>query len=104
MTSVLVLFHSDFSVIVASLCGALTWGLNQRYFDRKKQSVAFAVSFVMGILGADVTLEVVNIIFPGVFSDERIIGAFLCSALIITLVTSLIHRVSILKNNQGKGK
>jgi hypothetical protein len=99
-----VLYHSDLKVVVASLCGALVWGLNQRYFDRKKQSVAFVVSFVMGILGADVTLEVVNIIVPGTFSDERAIGAFLCSALIITLVTSLIHRVSLLQNNQGKGK
>jgi hypothetical protein len=99
-----VLYPPDLTVVVASLCGALVWGLNQRYFDRKKQTVAFFVSFVMGILGADVTLEVVNIIVPGVFSDERAIGAFLCSALIITLVTSLIHRVSLLQNNQGKGK
>jgi len=99
-----VLYHPDLKVVVASLCGALVWGLNQQYFGRKKQSVAFVVSFVMGILGADVTLEVVDIIFPGVFSDERAIGAFLCSALIITLVTSMIHRVSLLQNNQGKEK
>ncbi|WP_337013685.1 putative holin [Pantoea sp. AS142] len=99
-----VLYHPDLKVVVASLCGALVWGLNQRYFDRKKQSVAFVISFVMGILGADVTLEVVNIIFPGVFSGERAIGAFLCSALIITLVTGLIHRISLLQNNQVKEK
>ncbi|QGG11662.1 putative holin [Enterobacter cancerogenus] len=99
-----VLYHPDLKTVVASLCGALVWGLNQRYFDRKKQSVAFVISFVMGILGADVALEVVNIITPGAFFDERAIGAFLCSALIITLVTSLIRRISLLQNNQGKGE
>jgi len=104
MMSIPFLHHPDFRVVVASLCGALVWGLNQQCFDRKKQSVAFVISFVMGILGADVTLEVVNIIVPGIFSDERAMGAFLCSALIITVITSLIHRVSLLRNNQGKEK
>jgi len=99
-----VLSHPDFRVVVASLCGALAWGLNQRYFDRKKQSVAFIISFFMGILGADVTLEVVKIIVPGIFCDDRAIGAFFCSALVITLITSLIHRISPLRNNQEKEK
>lgn len=96
--------HSDLRVIVASLCGALAWGLSQQYFDRKKQSVAFIISFFMGILGADMTLEIVNLIVPGIFCDDRAIGAFFCSALVITLITSLIHRMSLLRNNQEKEK
>lgn len=95
---------TDFSVIVASLCGALVWGVTQRSFDRRKQAVAFCISFFMGILGADVTLEVAKMIVPDVFSDERAAGAFFCSALIITLITGLIHRISQLCNNQEKGK
>lgn len=86
--------NTDLSVIVSSLCGALVWFLNQHYFDIKKQSVAFVISFVMGTIGADFTIEIIKKIIPGIFSDERALGAFFCSALIITLTTNLIHRVS----------
>ncbi|OAH32781.1 putative holin [Serratia marcescens] len=102
--SVPVQSHTDFSVIVASLCGALVWGITQRSFDRKKQSVAFCISFFMGMLGADATLEVVKMLIPGVLSDERAVGAFFCSALVITLITSLIHRVSLLRHYPGNKK
>lgn len=85
--------HNNFSVIVASLCGALAWAMNQRYFDRKKQPVTFLISFAMGILGADATLEIINALFPGVFFSEKAIGAFFCSALIITFITKIIYRV-----------
>ncbi|MCW6015994.1 phage holin family protein [Serratia marcescens] len=90
--------HIDFSLIVASLCGALVWLITQQCFDNKKQFVAFCISFSMGILGADVTLEVVKMIVPGIFSGESAVGAFFCSALVITLITTLIHRVSRLRN------
>lgn len=97
--------HADFSIIVASLCGALVWAMTQRRFDRTKQFVAFCISFSMGIVGTDITLEVMKVIIPGVFSDERAIGAFFCSALVITLITSLIHRVSLLQHRpQMKNK
>lgn len=90
--------HADFSIIVASLCGALVWTMTQRSFDRKKQFLAFCISFSMGILGADITLELMKTLIPGIFSDERAVGAFFCSALVITLITSLIHRVSLLRH------
>lgn len=96
--------HTDLSVIVASLCGALVWAMTQRNFDRNKQFVAFFISFSMGVLGADVTLEVIKMIIPDVFSDERAVGAFLCSALVITLITSLIHRFSLLRYRQENEK
>jgi len=104
MIPVPVLPNSDLRMIVASLCGALAWGLNQQYFDRKKQIVAFIVSFFMGILGADMTLDILNIIVPGILCDDRAVGAFFCSALVITLITSLIHQISLLWNNKGKEK
>ncbi len=96
--------HTNLSVLVASLCGALVWVMTQRYFNRKKQPVFFSVSFVMGILGADATLEIIKTIVPGVFSDEKAIGAFFCSSLVITLITNLIHRVSNIKikNNSNE--
>lgn len=90
--------YNDLSVIVASLCGAMVWVMTQRSFDYRKQSIGFCISFFMGILGADATLEAVKIIIPDVFSDERAIGAFFCSALVITLITSLIHRASLLRH------
>ncbi|THD51228.1 hypothetical protein ERD95_09210 [Enterobacteriaceae bacterium ML5] len=93
--------HTNLSVLVASLCGALVWVMTQRYFNRKKQPVVFAVSFVMGILGADVTLEIIKTIVPGIFSDEKAIGAFFCSALVITLITNLIQRVSTIQINDN---
>lgn len=92
--------HTDFSIIVASLCGALIWAMTQRSFDRKKQFVFFCISFSMGILGADITLEFMKTLIPGVLTDERAVGAFFCSALVITLITTLIRRISLLKNRQ----
>lgn len=99
-----ILYHPGLKVVVASFCGALVWGVNQRYFDLKKQSVAFIVSFIMGILGADVTLNVISTIVPGFSSAEKAIGGFFCSALIITLITNLIHQISLLQNTLGKEK
>lgn len=96
--------HTDFSVIVASLCGALVWAMTQRRFDRTRQFVAFCISFSMGILGADITLEIMKTIMPGVFSDERAAGAFFCSALIITFIINLIHRLSLLTGVQKTEK
>lgn len=85
--------HNNLSVIIGSLCGALSWAMNQRYFDRKKHPVTFLISFAMGILGADATLEIINALFPGVFFSEKAIGAFFCSALIITFIAKIIFRV-----------
>lgn len=84
----------DFEVIIASLSGALCFMLNEKYFDRKKRPVAFFISFSMGIIGADVTLEVINDLIPGIYSDQRAVGAFFCSALIITVCINVTSRVN----------
>ncbi|WP_410529639.1 putative holin [Serratia sp. AXJ-M] len=86
--------------MVASLCGALVWIMTQRCFNWRKQPALFLVSFVMGIMGGDVTLDIVKSMVPGVFSDERTIGAFLCSALIITLIINITHKINLISKNK----
>lgn len=101
--SALFRIHDDLSVIVASLCGALSYIITQRHFDRLRQSVAFFISFSMGIIGADATLEFIKIFFPGVFCDNRVAGAFLCSALIITVIINIMAKInSLLKNKMNR--
>lgn len=88
----------DLKIIVSSLSGALVCILSQQHLNCSHRPVAFFVSFVMGMIGADTTLEIIDIFIPGVFSDERAIGAFVCSALIITVMINIIGRVdSIMK-------
>ncbi|MCW0976986.1 phage holin family protein [Pantoea sp. JV6] len=85
--------HTDFKIIVASLSGAMVSILTQQRFDRYRRPVAFFISFAMGIIGADATLEIIRMFIPGVFSDDRSIGAFLCSALIITVIINITGRL-----------
>lgn len=90
--------HIDLKVIVSSLSGAMVCILTQQRFNRYHRPVAFFVSFAMGIVGADTTLEIIRIFVPGVFSDERAVGAFVCSALIIKVMINIISRVdSVMK-------
>lgn len=86
----------DIAVILASLSGALCFMLNQKHFNRSQRPVAFFISFTMGIIGSDLTLIVFNDLIPCVYSDERAIGAFICSALVITLsmnITSWLNHI-----------
>lgn len=83
--------YMDLDVAIASLSGSLIYILTQKEFDRVRQPVFFFVSFTMGIIGADITLVLVNRFIPDVFSNnERAIGAFLCSALVITTIIKII--------------
>jgi hypothetical protein len=86
--------HDDLSIIVASLSGALAYIITQRHFDRFRQSVAFFISFAMGMVGGDATLELIKIFFPGVFCDNRVAGAFLCSALVVTVVVNIMALIN----------
>lgn len=101
----LILFtdHTDLKVIVASLSGAMVCILTQQRFDRYQRPVASFVSFAMGIIGADATLEIIRMFVPGVFSDERAIGAFICSALIIKVILHITGRIdSVIKTEIKK--
>lgn len=82
--------HTELKIIVSSLSGALVCIHTQQRFNRCHKPVAFFVSFVMGIIGADTTLEIISLFAPGIFSDERAIGAFVCSALVITVMINII--------------
>lgn len=83
----------DLDVILASLSGALVYMLSHRHFDRIRQLVAFCVSFVMGIIGANFTMGLVRDFIPATFNDGRAIGAFLCSALVVTVVIKIIFYI-----------
>lgn len=89
--------YNELSIIVASLCGALVWVMNQRNINPRKQPILFMISFVMGILGADLTIEVINKIVGCEFTGERAIGAFFCSALVVTLITNITCRIKRFK-------
>jgi len=82
--------HPDISVILASLSGAFVYILTQHRFDKTKQPVVFLVSFTMGVIGADATLEIIKEMFPAVFHDERAIAAFICSSLVVTVIINII--------------
>ncbi|WP_253379102.1 putative holin [unidentified bacterial endosymbiont] len=75
----------DFSVITASFSGALCFIINARCFNKKQKRVAFFISFSMGFIGADVSLDIINSLVPAINTEERALGAFVCSALIITV-------------------
>lgn len=86
----------DLRTIIASVSGALCFILNSRCFGRKQKPIAFFISFSMGIIGADLAVDLINNFIPGVYTNERALGAFVCSALIITVcirLTSLIDSV-----------
>lgn len=89
--------YNDLSIIVASLCGALVWIINQRNINCRKQPILFMVSFIMGILGADLTIELIKSLVDCEFTGERAVGAFFCSALVVTLITNITYRISMLK-------
>ncbi|HFQ9141212.1 phage holin family protein [Enterobacter cloacae complex sp. ECC445] len=79
----------DMAVILASLSGALCFMLNQKHFNRSQRPVAFFISFTIGMIGSDLTLMVFNEFVPGVYTDERAIGAFICSALVVTITMNV---------------
>lgn len=93
----------DLKVIMSSLSGALVCIQTQQRFNRCQRPVAFFVSFVMGVVGADTTLEIIGMIVPDDFNGESAVGAFFCSALVITVITNIISRVdSGLKKRKKK--
>lgn len=85
--------YVKFDVVVASLSGALVYVLTQHHFEKNKQPFIFMVSFIMGIVGADTTLKLVNDFIPSDFTGERPFGAFLCSALTVTVIINIISHI-----------
>ncbi|MBF7997510.1 putative holin [Rahnella laticis] len=85
--------NTDFLVVLASLTGALVYILTQHHFDKTKQPYIFVASFLMGMIGDDATLNLVNDILPNYFTGDRAVAAFLCSALVVTVTIKIIAYV-----------
>ncbi|CAI1124565.1 putative holin [Serratia ficaria] len=79
-------------VITAAFSGAMIFILVQRTFYGISRLIIFLVSFFMGIIGADTALSLVGPYFPDDFPMDRAAGAFICSALIVTVAMLVITR------------
>ena len=80
------------SAVVAAFSGAAIYTLIQETFYGLSKSIIFLVSFVMGIEGADTTVSLIGVWFPGAIDIERPVGAFLCSVLIVKIAMIVISR------------
>ncbi|EPY7114101.1 putative holin [Klebsiella variicola] len=89
--------NTDLSIIVSSLSGAIVYMLARHHFSRRTKPLMFFISFIMGVCGADFTLELVKAFIPGVFGDnEKAVGAFICSALVVTVILGIMRRIDII--------
>jgi hypothetical protein len=87
------MFSENINIVLASLSGAVIYILNQHQFDKRKTPFIFAVSFFMGIISCDATLSFSQYIIPCDFPGERPLGAFICSALIVTVIVKVISYI-----------
>lgn len=85
--------HIGIDIIVASLSGALVCLLTQHHFSWRRQPLFFLVSFIMGIIGADITQEITLHFLPVDSGSGRTIGAFVGSALVVTIMTGILNRI-----------
>lgn len=83
----------DFGIIISSLSGAMVYMLARRQSGGIARWLYFFISFFMGIVGADLTLEIIGNYIPGVFMDKRAFGAFFCSSLVVTVILGTINWV-----------
>ncbi|BEM36218.1 hypothetical protein SME06J_49100 (plasmid) [Serratia marcescens] len=79
-------------VITAAFSGAMVFILVQKIFYGVSRLIIFLVSFFMGIIGADTTLSFISSYFPDEFHMDTSAGAFICSALIVTVSMLVITR------------
>ncbi|WP_277972934.1 putative holin [Pantoea agglomerans] len=94
------IFSENINIILASLSGAVIYVLNQHHFDRRKSPFIFAVSFFMGIISCDATLSLAQYFIPCDFPGERPLGAFICSALIVTVIVKVISYIEKLTSGR----
>ncbi|QDL35700.1 putative holin [Serratia liquefaciens] len=87
----IVFFHRiSESPVTASLSGAMIYTLAQSNFTGVSRVIAFFVSFCMGVAGADVTIFLLKEFLPYGIQEYRNAGAFICSALVVTLSVNVI--------------
>lgn len=87
------MFSENINIVLASLSGAVIYIFNQHHFDKRKSPFIFFVSFFMGIVSCDTTLSFANYFIPCDFTGERPLGAFVCSALIVTVIVNVLSRI-----------
>lgn len=91
-----------FTEVIAAFSGALLFTLVQHTFLGISRLLIFLVSFAMGVVGADTTLSLVRPILPDGALPGREAGAFICSALIVTVAMLVIGRVEKYRD-EGQG-
>lgn len=84
----------DVKVTIASLAGAMVYIMTQHHFKKKRRNVMFFVSFFIGVIGADTTINLFNDFIPSAAIGERALGAFLCSALVVTVIIKTISYIN----------
>jgi hypothetical protein len=94
-------FTPDCGMVVSSFSGAMVYALTIRQTG-KKRMLYFIISFSMGIIGADVTLDLIYEFLPAVYTDQRAVGAFLCSALVVSLILYAIRKIEHLSGVNEK--
>lgn len=77
-------------VMIASLSGAIIYAIVQHSFDGVKRLLAFVASFIMGIAGSNVTMNILSDYLPEGIKGDASAGAFICSATIVTATMRLI--------------
>lgn len=95
---------TEIKVVIASFSGALICILTRGYLKNRQKYIYFFVSFSMGVIGADAGLELTKILTPGIFSNERAIGAFVTSALIVNIIFKVIKRFETFQFGVDKKK
>jgi len=90
----LLFFDTYGPVFIASISGALLFAITQSRFQGRKKILAFFISFIMGIIGADNTSRIIARYIPMQAELSKEIGAFICSALVVTVMTYFTSRIS----------
>lgn len=77
-------------VITASLAGSMLYSLVQHSFNGVSRLLSFIVSFIMGVAGSGMTTDIILKYLPTNHHVDKSIGAFICSATVVTLTMRII--------------
>lgn len=92
--------------VIAAFSGAMLFSLTQGTFAGTANVMAFLVSFLMGIVGADTTTSLMKPYLPESVHLGREAGAFVCSMLIISAslaALSYVQKYLPVRKHKGKG-
>ncbi|WP_052130656.1 putative holin [Erwinia typographi] len=78
--------------VIAAFSGAMLFTIVQQTFHGINKLIVFVVSFLMGTEGADTALSLLKPYLPDGIHVGKEIGAFVCSAFIVSVAMSAITR------------